>query len=130
MKAEKSTTGKFILSESGGGLSNRGGSRIICGSSGEKLPALFIPKGYANGDHAWFHLKPGMVVIEAGRSRGGESVEVCTVTAIADNGDVTLKKIGYLENGDGNIPKRFDAAVKAALDKASCYHCREPHFAA
>ena len=39
-----------------------------------------------------------------------------------------MELIGEYENGDGNIPDEFSAAVEAALKKAFCYHCREPHY--
>lgn len=43
-----------------------------------------------------------------------------------------VKTINFYEKGewDKEPPKYLKAAINAAISKASCYHCREPHFIA
>ena len=123
----RSKSGLPTLTESGGRATNTGDSQIIAGPQGERLKPLFVPRGYANGDHAIFVLRPGMHVVQAQHSRDGECTIVYRVTAIlADAAEV--KKVYEWENGDGNIPEFLNDAVAAAKQKAHCYHCRDAHY--
>jgi hypothetical protein len=45
--------------------------------------------------------------------------------------DMTLYLINKFENGewwDEDLAEEFEEAIQAAKDKATCYHCREPHY--
>lgn len=133
MKIRRSKTGKPVIAESGGGMSNTGSSTIVCGPLGQPLKPLFIPKGYSNGEHALFVVGPGMHVISASRDRSGEYVTVRQILAIGIDSapdELEVEVVAEHQNGDGNIPSELQAAVDAAIEKAFCYHCREPHYVA
>lgn len=127
MKVQRSKTGLPTLSENGGGMSNTGYATIICGEDGQALKPIFIPRGYSNGEHAIFRIEIGHCVINASRGKWGESISVERITKINDD-TIKTDEIGNYENGDGNIPGRFQTAADAALEKSKCYHCREPHY--
>jgi hypothetical protein len=45
--------------------------------------------------------------------------------------DMTLHLINKFENGawwNEDLAKEFEEAIQAAEDKATCYHCRKPHY--
>ena len=131
MTVQRTKTGKPYATENGGGASNTGRAQIVCGANGERITPLFVPKGYSNGDHAEFLVLKGMCIIRAGRSRNGEHAEVFRIKGIRKGTDTAdLELVGEMENNDGNIPAEFSEAVAAALGKAHCYHCREPHYIA
>ena len=132
MKCTRSKTGLPIIAENGGGSTNTGRATIICSEDGTRLTPVFIPRGYSNGDHALFVAYAGKtIVVDACHSRAGEWVTVSQVARIGTNDDqdeIVLQVVGEYENGDGTIPDVFSDAVEAALNKARCYHCREPHY--
>ena len=130
LKVGRSKTGLPTITESGGGTTNTGGATIICGANGERLKPLFVPRGYSNGDHAIFVARVGMHIVEAGHSRRGESATVYRIDGIGTDDTVVFHEVAGYEDGDGNVPPEFEAAVDAALEKSHCYHCREPHFVA
>ena len=133
MLCTRSKTNLPVIAENGGGMSNTGSATVICGTHGEALKPLFIPKGYSNGDHALFVAKLDMVVVFAGHDRSGESVSVNRIVSIGTDSDpdeIVLEKMYEYENGDGNIPEGFEAAAQAALEKSKSYHCRSPFFVA
>jgi hypothetical protein len=129
MKVSRSKSGLPTITENGGGMSNTGYATVICGANGQALKPLFVPRGYSNGDHAIFVVRPGEThLAHASRGKWGESVTIEKVTDIADDDILIVKTVGEYENGDGNIPAKFEIATDAALEKARCYHCREPHY--
>lgn len=128
----RSKTGLPTLAECGGGMSSTGSARVICGPHGEALKPLFVPRGYSNGDHALFVVRPGMLVVCAGYDRRGERASVDRIVAIGSGSsfpdEVLLEPLFSVENGDGDIPEYLWPAVQAALDKAHSYHCRRAFF--
>lgn len=131
LKVGRSKTGLPTLCESGGGMTNTGSAVVICGTNGEKVKPLFVPRGYANSDHAIFVVCPGMHVVEAYHDRGGERITVYRIDAIGvedDADSVKFHEVASWENGDGNLGDAFEAAATAALQKSYCYHCREAHY--
>ena len=131
-KVNRSKSGLPTVAERGGGYTNTGDAKIIAGENGEKVKPLFVPsRGYANGEHAIFVARQGMHIVHAIKWRAGEAVTVYRVEKIGTEEDpdaLVLSTVGEYENGDGNIPEFLNAAVDAALEKCSCYHCREPHY--
>jgi hypothetical protein len=110
-------------------MSNTGYATVACGANGQALKPLFIPRGYSNQDHAIFVVRPGEThLVHASRGKWGEEISVEIIAGIADDDTLITKTIGEYENGDSNIPSKFQSAVDAALEKCKCYHCREPHY--
>jgi len=129
ISVNRSKSGLPTITENGGGASNTGSAQIVVGASGKAVKPLFIPRGYANGDHAIFVVKPGMYIVRASRDRDGERATAYRIARL-DGDTAILVVVGEHENGDGDIPDVLQDAVKAALEKAQCYHCRDVHFAA
>lgn len=128
MTIGRSKTGKPTITENGGGMTNTGSATIVCDADGQKLKPLFIPRGYSNGEHAIFVIEPGQTCfVNAGRSHQGDYATVYRIIKIKEPSFET-EILGKYENGDGDIPSKFQAAFTAALEKTKCYHCREPHY--
>ncbi len=129
MNVGRSKSGLPTITENGGGMTNTGYATIVCGSSGEKLKPLFVPRGYSNGVHAIFVVKPGIThLISASRGNWGETARVEKVIEIYENDCLITETIGEYENGDGNITDHFSTAVDAAIAKTKSYHCRSPFY--
>jgi hypothetical protein len=127
----RSKTGLPTITENGGGMTNTGSCQVVCGANGEALKPLFVPRGYSNGVHAIFVARPGLHLVSSGRDRSGEWVTISRIEAIGtedEPDELVTEDVYEYENGDGNIPEKFQAAADAALEKTNCYHCREPHW--
>ncbi len=61
MKCERSRSGLPTVTESGGGMTNTGYATVIASADGTALKPLFVPKGYANQEHAIFVLRSGSI---------------------------------------------------------------------
>jgi len=115
-------------------MSNTGSASIICGPSGEKVRAHYVPHGghLSNGQHALFTY-PLLVEVCVHRGGGHESVEIIRHQVDQEEGKYVSKTL-YLTDPrphPEDIPEyvgKFREAYKAALEKESCYHCREPHY--
>ena len=105
-KVGRSKTGLPTVSESGGGATNTGGCRIICGANGERIRPLFVPRGYAQGEHAVFVAKVGLHIIEQSHSRAGETLTVWRITGIGGKVSrlVTREEIFKKKYGDSSSP--------------------------
>ena len=131
MKVTRSKTGLPTLTESGGGMSNTGSARVIADERGDKVHPLFIPRGYANGDHAVFVVRPKMLIFTGDHGQWGYRVTVSRIERVgidADPDELVLTETCSEENGDGNIPETLVPATVAVQEKMHCYHCREPHY--
>jgi len=132
------------LAESGGSGRNIGLATIVAGPHGErKKPVRIMRSGHlSNGQHAWFNLEPGDLVIQDDHVRGDHVVCVLRITAIAE-GQATYELIfeGRASLGDedrlivephpGFTMQNFPTqAVEACVRKAETYHCREAVYVA
>jgi len=130
--------------ESGGGYSNTGESAIICDRHGQAKKAVYIRRrGHlANDRHALILINRGDFIIQAWHHREdflikifqvkdferevdyySDGTEIVKVYAIAEE-----KFVFDRGEWDRDLPEYLEAAVNAAIEKATCYHCREPHF--
>lgn len=117
----------FLLhaTESGGGMTNTGHAEIVCGLNGEKLRPYRIPKGYALDVHAMFSVPAPIYTVSADK-KSGKIIIVSHEISWLD----IINEI-FWEGQIDELPESlscFENACKAALEKANCYHCREPHF--
>lgn len=123
--------------ESGGGYSNTGDSNIICGIDGASLKPVFVKtKGHlACGEHAMFLFYPGQpwVEIEVSRWRSDYNVLI-NKYVLKNDGEIEKETIWKIENVNdviNELPtrlKKFEEAIKVAIEKSNCYHCRLPHY--
>ena len=148
MYIERTKKGGYAMWEKGGGLSDRGESTIIAGKDGR--PKKPIRRGcLANGEHALIPVEEGDYIINAFHNDAFHNVEGdCDITIYKITGFEEFKgeKYAVVEycNGKCNmmdqicyecdeweepLPAFLEDAVQAAMEKATCYHCREPHFA-
>jgi hypothetical protein len=113
----KTSKGYPAIWESGGGMTNTGTARIVCGPNGEKLKPVYIrKKGQLScSTHALFLLKHGIYVIEVDRHNDEYTMKI----AINNN--------GVFEEVE-NIPFFLDEAIKAAREKTRHYHCRNAYY--
>lgn len=120
------------ITESGGGMTNTGSGRVVCGLSGKALRPYYVPRSghLACGTHAYFSV-PNAVVTITGYRRSNEVM--IEEHRIVRDGNVAWIESKELWSGDLEVlPEffnRFQAAAKAAKAKGNCYHCRCLHFA-
>jgi len=150
IEIEKTKKGYPALWESGGSYSNTGKAIIIAGPNGEKKTPIYIrQRGHlACANHALFAVHEGDVVIRSSHHRGDFHHEVCRLVTIRGD-EAELELIAEFSRGQwdaGPLGQKLEAdlarmtagepplidlsiAVQAAEAKATCYHCRSPHFA-
>ena len=153
IRIEKTKKGYPAFWEAGGGYSNTGEATIIAGKNGlPKKPIYIRMRGQlANSDHALIPLEVGDFVILADHHRKDFYIEVLEITEFKEDSAI-VKPFAIFENGEwdnesvskvfhawetGNLESITDIddeiyhlcqAILAAQEKATCYHCREPHF--
>jgi len=121
------------LWEQGGGYTNTGVATVICGAQGEPLCPVYIRRrGHrACSAHALFIVRPGYHIIQASHHREDFTIEVLSVVNVdTSSQEVTCELVTKYLEGEWSkpLPDYLTAAVKAAVRKALCYHCREPHY--
>jgi len=136
MKLERTKKGLPAVWESGGGSTNTGFATIIADSDGSPKKPLYIKlRGELScSDHALFVVHEGDVVINADHHRGDFSIRVNRIENIKATDDgfaADLSTLAEYTNGewsDDKIAEYYSSAIGAAIKKATCYHCREPHY--
>jgi hypothetical protein len=146
LTATLSKKGIPCLWEKGGGFTNTGDAQIICTAKGEPKKPIYIRQrgSLACEEHALIPVQVGDVVIKAFQHRGDFTIEVLSIVEIKDDvaekkdwkGDVIRSKevvtvpIATFDMGewDKEPAEELEAAIEAAKEKATCYHCRRPHF--
>ena len=131
VEIERTRKGHPALWERGGGYSNTGVAQIICGERGEPLSPIYVRRrGHlANGSHALFVIRPGYHVIQADHHREDFYIKVLSVVEI-EGDEAICNLVSLYSEGEWEppLPNYLTAAVKAAVEKATCYHCRSPHY--
>ncbi len=121
------------LWEEGGGRSNTGVATIIAAPDGGKLRPVYVNRrGHlACGQHALFIVRPSYVVVLADHHRRDFEISVVRIDEILDDHVVFTKLAGYSlgEWDNDEVAEKFAAAIAAAKQKATCYHCRCVHYA-
>ena len=132
---ERTKKGYPAFWEAGGGYTNTGEATIIASpSGGPKKPVYVRRRGHlANGNHALFILEVGDYIIFANHHRGDFYIEISKILGFDDKeGEAVaiVEQVNCFSSGewDAELPAYLEAAVQAAMQKATCYHCREPHF--
>ena len=128
---ERSKRGIPCMWECGGGYSNTGKSQIIAGKNGEAKQPIYIRRRgeLACCEHALIPVDVGDFIITTNHHRGDFETQICRVEEIQAETAVCSIIGEYSRNEwDAELPAYLEAAVQAAMEKATCYHCREPHF--
>lgn len=130
-KIERTKKGLPAMWESGGGATNTGEATIIANGDGSKKKPVYIRRRgpLACYNHALCVVKPGDVVVEANHHRKDFEIRVWRIEQILEE-EVRLNLLYEFSRGewDAELPASLVAAVQAAKEKATCYHCREPHY--
>ena len=127
-----SKTGIPCLWEAGGGYSNTGKSQIIAGKNGEAKQPIYIRRRgeLACCEHALIPVDVGDFIITTNHHRGDFETQICRVEEIhAETAVCSI--IGEYSRGEwtwGEEHHFLIPAVDAAWEKATCYHCRAPHY--
>jgi len=119
--------------EKGGGMSNTGSATIVSGSKGERLYPVWVNRRgeLSCGYHALIIIGEGYHVIFADQHRGDYEIRVFRINAIdKDSKLADLELVCEYSHGEWGVePSDFlSDAIDAAVEKADCYHCREPHY--
>ena len=130
IRIEKTKKGYPAFWEAGGGFTNTGEATIIANKDGQPKVAIYVRRrGHlANGEHALILIDVGDYIISANHHRGDFEIFVYKITKILKE-EASIEKIAEFSNGEwDNLPQFLEDAVEAAMEKATCYHCRKPHF--
>lgn len=136
IRLDSTKSGLPAIWEAGGGYSNSGHATIVAGRNGEALKPIYVRRrGHlAGGEHALFVAKPGFHNVEARHHRRDFWITVWRIEGIrrTDDGghEADLTLVAEFDQGEW-IPSPQDylnAAIEAARQKATCYHCRSPHY--
>ena len=132
---EKTKKGYPAYWEAGGGYTNTGDATIITDIEGQPKKAVYIR---GRGDlacqhHALVILEVGDHIVEANHHRRDFFIKISKIVRFEDkqeNKFAITEQINCFSVGewDVELPAHLKDAVQAAMDKATCYHCREPHF--
>jgi hypothetical protein len=133
IKIERTKKGFPALWECGGGFTNTGEATIIASSSGGPKRAIYIrSRGpLANGRHALIPVEVGDYVIEADHHREDFEITIHRIINFEEETAVVEQVYEFsMGEWDKEPPAHLEQAVHTAMFKATCYHCREPHFIA
>ena len=145
IKIERTKKGYPALWECGGGFRNTGEAVIIANPDGSPKTPIYIRNrgSLANKHHALFIIRPGDVLIMANHHREDFEATIYKIIAITGE-EAELTEVNRFSEGEwdfpeenpypetlgtwGVMPQEYSSAWLAAVAKATCYHCREPHF--
>jgi len=135
LRTERTKKGLPAYWEAGGGFTNTGEATIIAGKDGQPKKAIYVRgRGHlSNAHHALVLLGVGDYIIEANHHRKDFEIQIFRITDFEDSENETfafVERVNRFDKGewDAVLPAFLEAAVQAAVDKATCYHCREPHY--
>lgn len=131
LQIERTKKGYPAFWESGGGYTNTGEATIIANKNGQPKEAIYVRRrGHlANGEHALFILEVGDYIIKAFHHREDFEIVILKVLDFEEETAVA-EQVNCFSRGewDAKLSASLEAAVQAAMKKATCYHCRRPHF--
>lgn len=136
IEVEKTKKGYPACWESGGGYRNTGDAVIVADKNGEPKRATYIRRrgSLANAPHALIVLEKGDHIVEAHHHREDFLIEVFRILdfEVKDGEEMyaVVETVTRYDRGewDTDFPVSLVPAVKAAVEKATCYHCRSPHY--
>ena len=135
IRIEKTKKSYPVLWECGGGFTNTGEATIIASPSGGPKRAIYIRNRgpLANAHHALIPIEVGDYIIEADHHRNDFKIQIFRILGFEAKEEETyavVEKTNCFSMGewDVELPAHLEQAVHTAVHKATCYHCREPHF--
>lgn len=135
IEIEKTKKGYPAYWEAGGGFSNTGKAIIIASpNGGPKKPVYVRRRGHlANGQHALFIIEKGDYIIKCDHHREDFEIQIFRVLNFEEEKEeiyAITEQVNRFSRGewDKEPPAYLEQAVHTAMHKATCYHCRSPHF--
>ena len=153
IRIERTKRGYPAFWESGGSYSKTGEAFIIAGKDGQPKKAIYVRRRgqLALCSHALIPIEVGDHIIYAKHHRKDFEIEICKIMDFEEETAVVeqVYEFSLGEWNDKNIERVFSAweagdlrsiddiddevyflcrAILAAMEKATCYHCREPHY--
>ncbi len=141
-RVEKTNKGFLAMWEWGGSFSHIGEATIVANQDGSPKKAIYIKrKGYlANAEHALVPVDRGDYIIYVYHRRKNFNIKIYqiidfeyVVKKTYDEYWYTIAEERYcFGNGEwsSEIPAHLLIPVQKAMEKATCYYCREPHYVA
>jgi hypothetical protein len=142
-RIERTKKGYPAFWEAGGSSTNTGEATIIANKDGQPKKAIYVRRRgqLANSYHALVFLEVGDYIIEANHHREDFEIQIFRILDFEvkyiemyeeryEETYAIMKQVSCYSMGewDAELPTFLAAAVQAAMEKATCYHCREPHF--
>jgi len=131
---ERTKRGYPAFWEKGGGCRNTGHAYVIADYNGKAKKAVYVRRrGHlANEHHALVIIERGDYIVVADHHREDFTICIWQVDDIIEKATslVALARQKYFfDRGEWitEPPAFLETAVDAAVQKALCYHCREPH---
>ena len=139
MLIEKTKKGYPAFWEAGGSYTSTGKAVIVTDKDGQPKKAVYVRSRsdqygeVSNAHHALIILEKGDHIINVSHHRRNFEIEILRVLDFEDKeGEVfaisAVEHVNYWGEWDKEPPIYLAAAVEAAKEKATCYHCRKPHF--
>jgi len=131
LRIERTKSGLPALWEAGGGATNTGESTIICDRFGCRKKPVYVKRSghLSNGRHALIVLEIGDHIVEAEHHRKDFRIQVYRVLDFEEETANAELVYEFSRNEwNHNPPDYLQPAIQASIEKASCYHCREPHY--
>lgn len=135
IRVERTKKGFPCIWERGGGYTNTGEATIIADKAGKPKKAVYIRRRgpLANENHALVILEVGDYIIFANHHREDFEIELYKVVDFEEKEEeiyAVAEQVNYFSRGewDVELPAHLEIPVMAAMQKATCYHCREPHY--
>lgn len=131
IETEKTKRGYHALWEYGGGCTNTGGATVICDQNGGRKNAIYVRRrGHlSNGNHALVILEVGDYIIQTYHYLRNFWMKIYRVVSF--NEKYAITELVYKLSDDvwnESPPEFLEAAVEAAKEKATCYHCGGAHY--
>ena len=137
IEIERTKKGYPALWECGGGCRNTGEATICSQVAAPKKP-IHQELGTANEHHALFIIEKGDYIIECNHHREDFNIYIYKILDFKTETkqkekteDIAIAELMHefsMGEWDKEPPAYLEAAIQAAKEKATCYHCREPHF--
>ena len=135
LKIERTKSGLPAMWECGGGYSNTGDATIVAGKDGKAKKPVYVKRGghLACQNHALIPIVVGDYIVEASHHRVDFKMDIYKITGFENGENETfafVEQVSHFSRGEWDVepPEHLNAAIEAAMQKATCYHCREPHY--
>ena len=122
------------LWEEGGAKKNASNATIVCDYDGKpKYPVVLKIRGnLACSKHALLPVFQDDTIIEVTKNSEFTKIDILRILEIKKKEKVAkVECIAHYENGRWDKEKiylKYKEACDKAIEKANCFHCKEPHF--